>query len=286
MADEASLVAGLQPPSRAVLEGYFTWMKQKREKFLTDVQFESNSFAEGRLLEPTYNRAEVQAMFSEYSTVLRASVQKQENFLAVASAELFRNVLLSADRYGAPMDFASAEILNSQKVVAVTQQIEAKSAVPSKGRLQPLSASDKGDEAGKQLIAAQQEIRNLSEKLRKVTEQYQAVMKDRTQMNEKLYNMKDELASAESATYLQQQMKDKTVAVSEQNIAQLRVTVAQLQADINARLSQSSQFQSLKQMLLDRNEQVRKLRAALMKYDPAAAGQGDDGGILIADDDE
>ncbi|EPY28025.1 hypothetical protein AGDE_10588 [Angomonas deanei] len=143
-------------------------------------------------------------------------------------------------------------------------------------RLAPITVAEAGGEAAKQLAEANAEVRRLQQKLKQVTDAYTQVMSGRSADTEHLLSMQDrmndrERLAAELAQRCQGQDPQLGAAVN-----QLRQEVAEAKRELATRLNQSTQYQQVKQLLAQRNEELKKTRALLCRYDPSFRAHNDD----------
>jgi leucine zipper transcription factor-like protein 1 len=270
----------LSDSSKHFLNDYFAWSKQQRDKFLKDIDFEFKAFKEGTLFQQhTFNRNEVDELLNGHYLVLQSAINREAQRQSTASGEMLRTICAEADKRGMPIQ-VSVRAMEDPNALSALEQMEQKAL--SKTKLQPLAASSASEqERQKQLAEANEEIGRLNDKLRKMTEQFSTMMKEKTALQAQVLHLQDARSTAVApaapaapgATHLDQ---SGTVARLQQELSAVR-------NDMQLKLNQSSQFQTLKKMLAQKNQQVKQLRAALVQYDPAAAGADDDG--LVEEED-
>jgi leucine zipper transcription factor-like protein 1 len=283
---EQELLGSLSQSSRQVLEPFFAWARQGRDRFFNDFEFESQNFKSGRLLQPTYMAHEVDALLSEHCRALHLASIKEMEHVAAGSGELFFNILLEMDRHQLPSSVNSMAVLGNRATLAV--EAAATKTLKVQRSLAPITALDRGDETARQLVIATEEKRKLSEKLRQVSDQLMQVMREKSSFNAEVAQLHDQTSELQQQLSVTAQMsREQLSALLSEKDSQIRRLTGDLGAmtrDMTGKLSQSSQFQNLKAMLADRNNQVAQLRSALRRYDPVAAGMDDD--IAACDDDD
>lgn len=287
------VLQGLTNESRTLLEGYLRWSKERRDKFALDMEFEAKAAVAGRLVDTTYNKAEVEDLLQQQLQVLAASVDTFDHHKTITSAGFFHSVLKAADFHRIPLNVSAFEALGNTAAQTSIEQIEQRILTGPKSKLAPLTAVETGGDAGRQLMEANEQIRQLHTRMRLMTDQHAAIMAEKSAMTERIFSLEQALQSTQSqAQFYADQTNAKagldhaTVAQLQVENARLRSEVAQLTHDINGRLSQSSQFQGLKRIVLEKNEQLRFLRGQLAVYNPALAAQGAGGDdVLIEEDD-
>ena len=300
----------LQPASAAVLSQYQAWGKQVQAKYHRDLEYSSSAYAEGRLFDGQYGRAEVDSILKQHFQTLQTEVQKNHEHAVDSTSQLLKVLLCECDRHRVPITFDPQQLLHSVSGTQVSALELAEANVLARGGgvagkrgLAPLSAADKGDQTAKQLQSAQDEIARLNEKCRNLQQAVSDAAAERSKAKESFLQVQDSVATYETelgharamnaeelqATIQRQQQQlqaqQAQVQEAERRAAGMGHELTQLQHDMQGRLAQSSQFQNLKRMMAEKNEQVRALRQALSRYDPSAAMGGDDD-IEAADDDD
>lgn len=280
------------PDTNRIVDSYSTWCNQREERLMADIRFDGQTFRDGRLRDNNYSREEVRDLMDGLLGVAVATALKGVNDTATCSMALLRAVFSETDRQRVPIHVDAERVLDAATTEALTavERAEQKLAsVGSRSALAPITALDRGDNTAKQLVDAQREIQRLNEKMRAMSAEYAQAMQQRSQLNENVLTMQDTMSlmqqDVSNMTQAQQMELQQTARHGQQKIVALEREIAQLNADMTGKLSASSQFQSLKKMLYEKNEMVKQLRAALSKYDPSAAYGGDDD-IEAADDDD
>jgi myosin heavy subunit len=125
-----------------------------------------------------------------------------------------------------------------------------------------------------------EEGKALQEKIRKMQEQYTTMMKQKTAIAEELQKLKEAqstvvVSSSSSSSSHASTPKEKEL---EDELQNMRIQLVEKQKErdelnrsVEGKLSESSQFRSLKTMLSQKNELVKELREKLRKYETAAA---------------
>lgn len=278
------IFAGLEPRSKSIVESYFLWSRQKREKFGRDIDFDSKAYTDARATRATYDKEEVQAIIAGHLDVLKASIEKQEHFHSMASAELIRTVLLEADKHRLAFNINGTEVLGNVSALTALEAAEQKMIGASKGRLAPITSAEKGDEGARALIKSHDEIRSLNDQVRRLQEQLARAAKEMSDAQSNRLAVQDRLLETESSLAGTTRQTREEAQRDATQLSKLRSEVATLNREMNEKLAASRQFQNLKMMLTEKNAQVKRLRAALMRFDPTAAGEDDD--IAAEDDDE
>jgi leucine zipper transcription factor-like protein 1 len=255
------VLTGLSNESKSILDAYLNWAKIRNDKFARDLEFEANTFREGNLLTQTYNRAEVETVLRGQLSVLVHSLEKQHQFITNSSAELCRSILHEADRNRIPLNINAVECLQNATAVSAMEMHEQRLLGGPKGKLAPLTSIDTGGEAGRQLGEANDVIRALNEKVRRLTEQYTLLMQERSNYT--------------SANFASQESYGGS-AEDQQTLAALRSELAQSQSDLELKVNSTPQVQQLKKMLNEKNAQIKSLRERLTRCDPSFSTAADE----------
>ncbi|EPY33706.1 hypothetical protein STCU_02060 [Strigomonas culicis] len=208
--------------------------------------------------------------------MLQGVVDTQMESTAAAAAELMRAVLREADLQRLVLKVDSMAVLtNAGGVNAMGHHGRQLLSGPS-SRLAPITMADAGGEAARQLAEANAEVRRLREKLHQVTDAYTKVMNSRSADTEHLLSMQEKMndrerLAAELAVRCQGQDGNLQAAVH-----QLRTEVADAKRELATRLNQSTQYQQVKKLLAQRNDQIKDLRARLARFDPSFRASNDD----------
>jgi len=250
----SDILAGLTNESKGILEAYLNWSKLRHDKFSRDLEFEAKSFRDDSLLQQTYSQTEVATLLDNQFRLIQHSLEKNDQFIRSSSAELCRNILTEADKHRLHLHLNAVECLQNATAVSAMEQHESRLMGGPKGKLAPLTTVETGGEAGKQLAEANDVIRHLNEKLRRITEEYTKVMNEKSAQTQKVLQAQDDVkGTAETA--------------------QLRLQLEMAQKDLHAKVNATPQFIQLKKLLDQKNTQVKSLRERLANFDPSFAGQ-------------
>ena len=257
----SEVLSGLSNESKSIIDAYLHWAKLRHDKFRRDLEYEANAFRTGNLLSQTYNRSEVEAVLTGQLEVLIHSLEKQHQFITNSSAELCRCVLYEADRNRIPLNVNAVECLQNATAVTAMEQHELRLLGGPKGKLAPLTTVETGGEAGRQLAEANEVIRTLNEKVRRLTDQYTALMQERSRYSSDVFTLQDSLQATQHAL-------DAAATDEQRAISSLRNELAQSQRDLQQKVNNTPQFLQLRKMLADKNSQLKVLRARLAVCDP------------------
>ncbi|KAG5511756.1 hypothetical protein GH5_08066 [Leishmania sp. Ghana 2012 LV757] len=274
--------SGLSSESRNVIDDFFRWSRLSLDKFKRDLAVEASAFQSGNLLREQHTKAEVSQMLNGQLALLLGVMDTQMEGTTAASAELMRAVLREADRQRLGLSIDVKTVLNNAGGVNAMGEHGRQLLSGPAGRLAPLTLEAAGGEAARQLAEANTEVRRLQRKLQQVTDAYTQVMSGRSSDTATLLSMQDamndkERLAAELARRCQGQDPSLTAVVQE-----LRAEVAEAKRELATRLHQSTQYQQVKQLLGQRNEQLKEMRERLAAYDPSFVRYGDD---IAAEDD-
>lgn len=269
MADHLS---GLTSESKQIIEHFYRWSQLSLDKFKRELSVEASAYTTGNLLREAdrrYTRDEVAALLQGQLTMLQSLVTVQVESSTDAAAELMRSVLRDADRQRLQLTVdASAVLSNAGGVSAMGKHGRQLLSGPT-GRLAPLTVADAGGEAAIRLAEANDEVRRLQRKLQEVTDAYTQVMSDRSSNTTKLLSMQDAMNEKDRLT---QELARRCVGQDgglQSAVQQLRTEVAEAKRELAVRLNQSTQYQQVKKLLAQRNDQIKAMRQQLARYDPS-----------------
>lgn len=268
--------AGLTSESRTIIDSFFRWAKLSLDKFKRDLGVESSAYQSGNLLRPTYTRDEVVLMLNGQMTMLQGLVDTQMDGTTAASAELMRAVLREADRQRLVLQLDATAVLNNIGGVNAMGEHGRRLLGGPTGRLAPITLAEAGGEAARQLEEANNEVQRLRGKLQEITDAYTQVMSNRSSDTANLLSMRDAMDSKEQlANELARRCEgqDQTLQAAVQS---LRAEVAEAKRELSTRLNQSTQYQQVKQLLAQRNQQLKEMRQRLCAYDSSYRQQNDD----------
>ena len=279
---------GLTPESKLVIENYFAWGKAKREKFERDLSFQSENFAHGNVFDNTFSQEDVKTKLRAHLELLKVSLNEEASYQSMAAAQLMRSVLLEADKQRIPIPVDPLAVLNNMAGTNALEAAESRMfSQGPKGKLQPLSGVDTGNETAKQLAAAHQEIRALNDKVRVLQEQHSRAMADRANTHAMAGAADNRADSAALNSQLTMQQSQAFAQTMEVQLQECKMQLLASQKEMGEKLARSAQFQNLQQMLRQKNDTVKAMRVELQRYDPAAAariaGNTDD---FVEDEDE
>lgn len=275
-------LSGLTSESRAVIDNFFRWSKLSLDKFKCDLTVEAGAFQSGNLWRESYAKDEVAQMLNGQLAMLLGVVDTQVDSTTAASAELMRAVLRQADLQRLTLTVDTMAVLNNAGGVNAMGEHGRQLMSGPTNRLAPLTLAEAGGEAARQLAEANAEVRRLQGKLQQVTDAYTQVMNGRSSDTANLLSMQDamndkERQAAELASRCQSQDPNLLSAVQA-----LRSEVAEAKRELATRLNQSTQYQQVKQLLAERNQQIKTMRQELAAYNPVYRQQADD---IAAEDD-
>nr|CAJ2467166.1 unnamed protein product [Leishmania braziliensis] len=276
------LFSGLTSESRNAIDDFFRWSRLSLDKFKRDLAVEASAFQSGNLWREQYTKEEVSQMLNGQLAMVLGVVDTQMEGTTAASAELMRAVLREGDRQRLTLSIDVRAVLNNAGGVNAMGEHGRQLMSGPTGRLAPLTLAEAGGEAARQLAEANAEVRRLQMKLQQVTDAYTQVMSGRSSDTANLLSMQDamndkERLAAELARRCQGQDTSLATVVQE-----LRSEVAEAKRELATRLHQSTQYQQVKRLLAQRNEQLKAMRERLTAYDPSFAHCGDD---IAAEDD-
>ncbi|GET85886.1 hypothetical protein, conserved [Leishmania tarentolae] len=268
-------LAGLTAESRNVIDNFFRWSRLSLDKFKRDLTVEASAFQSGYLWREDFTKEVVAQMLNGQLALMLGLVDTQMESTTATSAELMRAVLREADRQRLTLDIDVKSVLNNAGGVNAMGEHGRQLLSGPTGRLAPLTVEAASGEVAQQLAEANAEVKRLQAKLQQVTDAYTRVMKGRSSDTENLLSMQDamndkERLAAELARRCQGQDPSLTATVQE-----LRAEVAEAKRELATRLHQSTQYQQVKQLLAQRNQQLKVMRQRLAAYDPSFSCFGD-----------
>jgi DNA repair exonuclease SbcCD ATPase subunit len=281
----------------AILNTYDGWAAQRTTRVTSELEFEGQSYRDSRLANDTaYGRAEVATMLSEQLRAVIGVAVKEQEALAASSRALVKTILAENDRQRVPVEIDATAALNQGTHISAIEAAEQRVAAKGPARLGALPSLNSGDAQAKQLSEAHEEIRRLNERMRAMQQRFEEAMNDRSKLNQDVLSMQDTIGSIskekEQLTVAQQQqLQQQHAQMQQQNamyrgeVQSMRQQLVDAQKELTGKLSQSTQFLTLKRMLNEKNDLAKQLRASLMRYDPAAAAIGGSDDIEAEDDD-
>ena len=281
------------PSTTAILSAYDGWAAQQDTRARADLEFAGTSYAEGRMAgDTTFSRGEVQDILRGQLQAVIGASSKQHDGVVDGSKALMRAILSENDRQRVTVEIDANAALNQgaqlSAIEAAEQRLGAKSSTRG-GALAPIGG---GGDTTKQLAEAHEEIRRLNERMRAMTLQFETAMRDRSELNQNVMTMQDSMSTM--AVQQQQMSLQQQQAMEQQNnefraqIQAMQAQAIEAQKELAGKLAASTQFQTLKRMLNEKNDLCKNLRSTLARYDPAAAAAagGADDDIEAEDDDD
>lgn len=280
-------LSGLTDHSRQTIDQFYRWSQLSLDKFKRDLAVEASAFSTGNLLQNpgvAYSRDQVSALLHGQLAMLQSLVSVQVESTTDAAAELTRAVLRDADRQRVAVTVDANAVLNNAGGVSAMGAHGRQLLSGPTGRLAPISLEAAGGEAARQLSEANEEVRRLQRKLQQVTDAYAQVMSGRSTDTTQLLEMQDAMNDkARLADELARRCLGSQDGGLHAAVQQLRSEVAESKRELSGRLNQSTQYQQVKQLLAQRNEQLKTMRVRLAAYDPSFLGA--DGDDIAAEDD-
>lgn len=306
--------------SQQIVNTFIGWARDDRERAIADCSRDIALFREAQVARPTYTREETVAMLDSIAATVRATVTTSHEKFTESCALLCRAVLAEADMQRVLLTgVKTVEALNSRRNLSAAELATQRTLMSAPGGPRPGALAPIGGDGGGggdlklQLQQANDMIRNLREKLHLVEDQYRKVMDEKSRLQGANFYLGDQLlteeqrvtkerqqASANSsavtaagqktAAALQQELDavkaqhTKDIDAHRKELMALNKKVNDLVKEQQGKLGESGQFQSMKKMLREKTDQVKKLRDLLRPHNPAAAGADDD--IEAAEDDD
>ncbi|GLE03862.1 hypothetical protein PINS_up012773 [Pythium insidiosum] len=109
------------------------------------------------------------------------------------------------------------------------------------------------------------------------------------QLEREKQSLEDEVRAARHTSQQQQEEHERELRKLQRKLADARTRVEQLERqaeDAAQHVSQTPQFQSMKRMVAQKNQQLQELRRRLQRYEPLGDDGDDDGGKDADDDDD
>eukprot|EP00906_Rhabdomonas_costata_P026703 RCo038031 len=156
---------------------------------------------------------------------------------------------------------ASLEELQKLKTENAKLKGEVPGILPAEGpaKAEPATAS------------SSEEVKLLQDKLKKMQEQYSAVVKQKSALADELQSLKEQSSSSVKDAGLEAELEKLKLELQEK----AKETEA-LGRSMEGKLSESTQFKNLKAMLGQKNEAIKELRQKLRKYEPDCCPSADD----------
>jgi len=285
---------------QAQITRFIGFFKTKREALIHDRQVLNQEFISDHLSDDTaiFNRDNVEGIVAAYQAQamegLNEELQKVVKLAAVYCTELMR----AAQAFGMNLQTADISVVEDQNridhVNALTAMKHAPLPAAPKQQLLPTLGSGAGSNDPallQQLQDAQEETRKMSERYQTMQDQVSQLLRERSSLSAELDNVKEnfrELRSNMAATGAD--------LASQQHVAQMELRLHQSQAtiesqnaqveamrrDYESRLGDSSQFKKLKTIIKEKNNQIKTLRAHLQAAGLMVEGGGEE---LTADSD-
>eukprot|EP00743_Colponemidia_sp_Colp-15_P004213 GILK01004545.1.p1 GENE.GILK01004545.1~~GILK01004545.1.p1 ORF type:complete len:276 (-),score=79.74 GILK01004545.1:138-932(-) len=251
-------LADLTEAHQEELKRYLHFFKLKREFHLKEVENIVNDFKEDRLLDDVFSKEEVETLIDNLSATLRNTLQTELQGSSRMSAIYVRQLLASAQSSNVSLH-GDTGILEDQRLLEDVAKIESGKHVhtPSTGvsgasRLPTLQSAFNNDPS---LL---NELNEMKEKNRTLTERYQQMQQQLTALA-KAKNDGDNTAAMED---IQQDMERLRLELERK--AEM---VEALNSEAQRKLNESTQFQQLKKMIQQKNDQLKDYRARLSRYE-------------------
>jgi hypothetical protein len=267
------------PSTIAILSTYDGWASQQATRAAADLDFAGMSYTDSRMAgDNTFSRGEVHEMLrGQLQTVVGAALKYQDGVTA-SSRALMQAILAENDRQRVAVEVDANAALNQGVALSAIEQAElklgaAKSTGARGGALAPIGGG--GDVQARQLAEAHEEIRRLNERMRAMTIQFENAMNAKSELNQNVLSMQDTMSNLqvqqEQMSLQQQQQMEAQNNEFRAQIKTLQAQAVEAQRELTGKLAQSTQFQTLKRMLNEKNDLCKTLRDSLARYDPAAA---------------
>ncbi|KAJ9470987.1 hypothetical protein DIPPA_35426 [Diplonema papillatum] len=246
----------------ATMASFFATAKAKREQQIRTLDLEFMNFKDTSLIDQTFTKDDVDQLLSNYINVLKVSLHKQFTEYATGLVDMSTEILEQADGKESKLDIDTSR-LTSGTLGEDMKKLEEDLLKKSNAPLLP-SVTNRGVDPRKKLIDARDETTRLKKKAHEIQLQFNAMMREKTQVQTQLNEELDVLSAikTEGST-----LSQATIAKLQGEIDHLEKETAQAQAEAEGKIGDSAQFQNLKGIIQRKNGEIKTLRERLSQFE-------------------
>lgn len=247
----------LTPFHSVQLESYLKFARYKREEHVRDVRVLFEETQEAQLSDDHYTRDEVEMILNSIQDALRANVDKELQHMAHVNTLLLKSMFVQAEEIMLDLH-ADTKHLENERLLKEIKNFEDVSMSGNK-KLDALSAATTGDAALRHNID-QLKNRNstLAERFKELQRQHIENAKEKTALQEEIEQLKRSAGGVPEAEV--DALREKLKAAERK--------AQEAERDLLKKVQQTAPFRNLRGMLQKKNQQMKLLREALMKYEP------------------
>ncbi|CCW61125.1 unnamed protein product [Phytomonas sp. EM1] len=258
----------LTAKSKQIIEQFTHWLKIAIDKFKDDLVVECSAFVSANLVfDKTYTKDEVASLFQSQLYIFQDLIDTQIKGIMAASTELVYALLREVDQERLVLQIDTITILNKGGVIDMIPHGRELLNGPAR-RLAPLTVQEAGGKVAQQLEDSNNQIRQLRRKLQQVTDAYTQMLNSRSDEAAKVLSIQDTTSGKDRVAVEPAQRCHDRDDDLQKTVQQLRLEVSEAKKELTQRLSQSTQYQQVKNLLAQRNVQLKWMREQLKRYDP------------------
>lgn len=297
---------GLNDHHQQNVVSYLRFARYNRGQRLRVVEGCFDDLKDSRLVEDTYTLDEITEMLDGLCAVVRGEVETELINTAHTNTLLLRQLFCQAEKWHLKLQADVSELENRELIEEIAKFEERefsaakKASQPSLSKLSQVTKLEPLNEGGAALL--QIEINRLSEENVKLRERIKgvetrasSVLDEKSRLMANLEHTKAELKSKGNSKEYSKELADverqmsalrtdlqkaresgktgnaslgEELADTKHEILRLQDELERTQEELTKKFSETAQYKNMKQMLQNKNEQIKELRSRLKKYEP------------------
>eukprot|EP01059_Diplonema_ambulator_P032519 TRINITY_DN6410_c0_g1_i2.p1 TRINITY_DN6410_c0_g1~~TRINITY_DN6410_c0_g1_i2.p1 ORF type:complete len:270 (+),score=95.38 TRINITY_DN6410_c0_g1_i2:474-1283(+) len=240
----------------------FQTSRTKRENAIKGLDLEFQDFKETSLIDESYTKSDVQTLFANYMNILKVSLNKQYQDFACGFADLAVQILEQTDGKQVQLSLDTSRFTGALFEDEMTK-LEHELTNKAHGGLLPAVAT-RGVDPRKRLIDINSESSRLQKKAAAIQQQFNAMMKEKTSVQNELNAQLDILRAVKEVGTTPSEAALQTLR---DELNRIGKETDQAQAEASGKINESTQFQNLKTIIQRKNEEIKALRERLAKFE-------------------
>jgi len=242
------------------LNRYLNHFRAKKDGVIKEVDLALNEFREDNVQDSIFNREDVEAMMDKLKEEMRKVLDQEITNLVRVSGIYVQTVLTEAEKSQVNIKIDMNLIENNTAIENIkkfesknVKDIEVTKTSKSMGAKLP-TLSGGSEDAAKKIQELEAEVASLKQRNQDLQVDLIKLTKEKSS-NVQTFSLRTEGDYAEEIHDLKTKMKEYEVMIQE------------MKEELNKKMNDSVQFNNLKKLMQQRNEQIKTLRERLSKYE-------------------
>jgi leucine zipper transcription factor-like protein 1 len=260
----------LTPFHQKQLEEYLRFARYKREEHLRDIGVVFDDTRDSQLTDEHFTRDEVDVIMTSLQDAIRANVDKELTHVSSVNTLLLKSMFTQAEEIMLDLH-ADTKHLENERLLREIRNFEEVCIEREKNpKLAALSAATTGDAALRHNIdRLKDRNQTLAERFKELQRVHIQSAKEKTALQEELEHARRAASGEGAAAHADELARLQGEAESlREKAAAAEARASALEKDLTRKVQATAPFRNMRTMLSKKNQQLKMLREALVKYEP------------------